>query len=165
MTGSPCSWTTTSFAYIVGLFSTYCRSFFLTTLNDRQSLLLMDNNLEKLKVHAISMLDLPVNERLICTSKATYKCREANYGSDVEPTDRGKMKKIRLIGMCVCVRVCVCVCACVRVCMRACACVRVIECKYIYMTVMSNYLILDPEIFGPTISSTAEVLLWYEFSV
>jgi hypothetical protein len=56
--------------------------------------------------------------------------------------------------------VCVCVCVCV-LCVCVCVCVCVREREYIYMAVMSNYVILDPEIFGPTISSTSEVLLWY----
>ena len=78
---------------IIGLFSSCDRSLF--------------------QVHVISMLDLPVNEKLICTSKATYKCRDASCASDGESTNRTKKKKIRLIGVCVCV----CgVCVCVRVC-------------------------------------------------
>ena len=95
----------------------------LKSFNDRQSVLQMDDELEKLKVHAISVFDLPVNEKLLFTSKATYRCKD---GAETESsTGRRNTKKIRLI-------------------------------------VMSNYLILDPEIFGPTISTHAEVLLCHQ---
>ena len=45
----------------------------LKAFNDRQSVLHLEDELERLKVHAIHTFDLPVNEKILFTSKATYR--------------------------------------------------------------------------------------------
>ena len=104
----------------------------LKAYNDRQSVLHLEDELERLKVHAIAAFDLPVNEKILFTSKATYRCVSSGE-HDEEDLDQSGTRAGCQAGLA--------------------------RIRKIRVIVMSNHLILDPEIFGPTISASAEVIL------